>query len=153
MSESKKPVLLACQTCGTEPVTFNPDHQPDDKPGENPDCLCCCRFCSYPVMQHSGDGGVPDDTADTGEDVWTFPLWNARQFRARHEAIDRIVLAMAEYYERILDETTGREGPGTPVLKDAEEHQMALQMESIRIHESNLARRKAEAEKLMGGKA
>jgi hypothetical protein len=62
-----------------------------------------------------------------------FDEWNAEQFRARHEAIDRIMLAMLTGQGWLPD------GIGCG-LHDA----------PIQIHECALARRRAEAKKLMG---
>lgn len=71
-----------------------------------------CRFCM--------DDGCREDE------------WISRQFRARHEAIDKLIIAQ--------------------VSDPSREGEIAFyQTCAVNFHDANLARRKAEAEKLIGG--
>jgi len=173
MSESKKPVLLCvvcskpivgkfateeegrrlhveCIPCGESAEEFEADVKENEK-----------RYAG--IMQCEGCGQDKYQIATTGpaekplfecplcdgnlpvEKMFTKAEWNIRQFRARHEAIDRIVLAIAR-----TENTACADGsPAYGCLWPAGPKR--LNEIAIILHDSNLARRRVEAEKLIGG--
>lgn len=111
MSDSK-PVLMCCQICGCEPECASFDN--DAGKGVTIACKCDSVFLSV-------------------------QYWNFIQFKARHEAIDKLVLAiLAGVYTR---ELVGDWGDEDETWSDI----------AAKYHEFNLARRRAEAIKLLEG--
>lgn len=86
-----------------------------------------CQNCGHPREAHSNPA-LPCRAEDWGD----VNLWNAEQFRARNEAIDRIVLAFVAVFDTVGDLVQINESAG-------------------RWHDATLARRRAEAAKLMEG--
>lgn len=104
------PKLLACNTCGLEPTNV---------PGTMEPPVYCCCFCAT----------VDANGCDLMEEAF---IWNARQFRARHEAIDKLILSWACNKGFHIGQ----------VLDDPQNY-------AVQVHNANLARRKADAEKLI----